>query len=192
MRYLKATAQGKDCKGSADTVILQFYQHHSDCPDELMHEVIAVVTGADGAHVELRLGDVAPDALDMDKHQLETFALGFLKLNWFNTANHRQRTLNLYADHFGKTGRPNALKLDFHESTVTGGKASLVYTAAAYDADSDGVLESFTNGDIDRNGVADHADKELIRALCTAFLKLAWFDLHACRAWSKQEEPCVI
>ncbi|MBF6027475.1 hypothetical protein ICY20_07000 [Pseudomonas sp. P115] len=192
MRYLKASAQGKDCKGSADTVILQFYQHHSDCPDELMYEVIGVVTGTDGAFVELQLGDVAPEALDMDKHQIEALATSFLKLNWFNAANHRQRTLTLYADHFGKTGRPNALKLDFHESTVAGGKASLVYTAAGYDGDSDGVLESFTNGDVDRNGVADNADKELIRSLCTAFLKLAWFDLNTCRSWSRQEVPCVI
>lgn len=192
MRYLKASAQGKDCKGPADTVILQFYQHHSDCPDELMYEVIGVFTGTDDKLVELRLGDVAPDALDMDKHQLETFATVFLKLNWFNAANHRQRALTLYADYFGKTGQPNALKLDFHESMVAGGKSSLVYTAAAYDADSDGVLESFTNSDVDRNGVADNADKELIRTLCTAFLKLGWFDLQACRARSKQERPCVI
>lgn len=33
MRYLKATAQSKDCKVPADTVILQFYQHHGDCPE---------------------------------------------------------------------------------------------------------------------------------------------------------------
>ncbi|ROM54852.1 hypothetical protein BK649_08285 [Pseudomonas canadensis] len=192
MRYLKAYAQAKDCKGPADTVILQFYQHHSDCPDELVYEVIAVVADTGDKLIELRLGDIAPGALDMDKHQLEMFAIGVLKLNWFNAANHRQRTLTLYADYFGKTGRPNALKLDFYEPMVAGGKASLVYTAAAYDANSDGVLESFTNSDVDRNGVADNADKELIRTLCTVFLKWAWFDLQACRSWSKQEGPCVI
>lgn len=28
----------------------------------------------------------------------------------------------------------------------------------------------------DRNGVADKADKELIRSLCKAFLTLAWYE----------------
>lgn len=176
MRYLKATAQGKDCRGHADTVILQFYQHHAGCPDEMTYEVVGVDATADGKVDDLRSGHADPEALDLDKHQLEAFAASFLKLNWFNAGSHLQRTLTLYVDHFGKTGRPNAVKLDFHEHAKAGGKASLVYKAAAYDGDSDGVLESFTNSDVDRNGVADKADKELIRSLCTAFLALAWYE----------------
>lgn len=176
MRYLKATAQGKECKGPADTVILQFYQHHTGCPDEVTYEVIGVDKTADGKVDDLRLGPVDPNALDLDKRQLEVFANTFLKLNWVNAGSHLQRTLTLYVDHFGKTGKPNAVKLDFHESMGAGGKASLVYKAAAYDGDSDGVLESFTNSDVDRNGVADKADKELIRSLCKAFLALAWYE----------------
>lgn len=176
MRYLKATAQSKDCKGPADTVILQFYQHHADCPDEMTHEFIGVGTTADGKIDDLRLGAVEAEALDLDKRQLEAFANSFLKLNWFNAGSHRQRALTFYVDHYARSGQPNAVKLDFHESKAAGGKASLVYKAAAYDGDSDGVLESFTNSDVDGNGVADKADKELIRSLCTAFLALAWHE----------------
>lgn len=181
MRYLKATAHGKGCHGPADTVILQFYQHHADCPDEMIHEFIGVDTTGKGEVDFLRLADPKPDAhpeaLDVDKRQLEAFANSFFKLNWFNSKGHSQRALTLYVDHFSKTQRPNAVKLDFYESIAPRGRASLIYKAAAYDGDGDGMLESFTSSDVDRNGVADQADKELIRSLCTAFLALAWYEV---------------
>ncbi|WP_254865873.1 hypothetical protein [Pseudomonas fluorescens] len=129
----------------------------------MTHEFIGVDTNADGKIDDLRPGAVEPAALDLDKRQLEVFANSFLKLNWFNAGGHCQRALTFYVDHYAKSGRPNAVKLDFHES-------------AAQDGDSDGVLESFTNTDVDRNGVADKADRELIRSLCTAFLALAWYE----------------
>ncbi|MBD8089471.1 hypothetical protein IFT48_05705 [Pseudomonas fluorescens] len=181
MRYLKTIAQSKSCHGPADTVVLQFYQHHADCPDEMIYEFIGVDTTADGEVNFLQLGDLNPhahlEALDLDIRKLGAFANSCLKLNWFNAEGQSQRSLVLYVDHFGKTKRPNAVKLDFFEISASGGKTSLIYTAAAYDGDSDGVLESFTNSDIDRSGVANKADKELTRSLCTAFLALAWYEV---------------
>ena len=172
MRYLKATAQDISGNGRADTVILHFYQKHPDGPDELMDEMLAVDVSGNG---EIDLQWTQDGSSTLDKHQLKTFAEAVLKLGWFNQRSHWQRTLTMYVDHFGKTGMPNAIKLDFHERTTSGCKSSLVYQAAAYDGDSDGVLESFTNSDIDRNGIANTADKELIRSLCTAFLAFGWF-----------------
>ncbi|WP_371262191.1 hypothetical protein [Pseudomonas sp. CHM02] len=179
MRYLKVTAQDMSGNGQADTVILHFYQQRAGCPDELVHEIFAVDMSADG-NVDLQWADdlnpvTRPRMLE--KHQVDTFADSFLKLNWFNKRSHWQRTLTLYVEHFGKTGRPNAIKLDFHERTASEFKGSLVYKAAAYDGDSDGVLESFTNSDVDRNGIADNADKALIRTLCTTFLAFEWYAL---------------
>lgn len=177
MRYLKAAAQDICGNGQADTVILQFYQQQAGCPDELIHEVVALdMTGDRKIDVQWAVKD-QPDALDLDKRILMAFADSFLSLNWFNPAGRSQRRLNLYVDHLGKTGRPNAVKLDFHEQTALGCKASLIYKAAAYDGDGDGVLESFTNSDVDRNAVADKADKELIRSLCTTFLTFAWYEV---------------
>lgn len=172
MRYLKATAQDLCGNGRADTVILHFYQQHPDGPDELVHEIVGLDMTADGQVDVQWAGEQASHALDLDKHALAAFADSFLKLNWFNPAGRWHRALTVYVDHFGRTGQPNAIKLDFHAHA---GACSLLYKAAAYDGDSDGVLESFTNSDVDRNGVADKADKELIRALCTSFLSLAWY-----------------
>ncbi|MDR9874592.1 hypothetical protein RJC98_05345 [Pseudomonas allii] len=177
MRYLKATARDMCGNGQPDTVILHFYQHQAGCPDVLMHEMIALDMTADSKVDVQWAGHNEPDTLDLDKRTLAAFANSFLALNWFNPACHLRRSLTLYVDHLGKTGRPNAVKLEFHERTAKGHVTSLMFKAASYDGDSDGVLESFTNSDIDRDGVADKADKELIRSICTAFLALNWHDL---------------
>jgi hypothetical protein len=178
MRYLKAVAQDMSGNGHADTVILHFYQQHPGCPDELIHEIFAVDMSADG-RVDLQWAeDLSPGNRPrmLDKHQVDVFADSFLKLNWFNKRSHWQRTLTLYVDHFAKAGTPNAIKLDFHERIADACKGSLIYKAAAYDGDGDGVLESFTNSDIDHDGVANNADKELIRSLCKSFLAFEWFE----------------
>ena len=52
----------------------------------------------------------------------------------------------------------------------------LVYRAAGYDADGNGVLESFSANDVDRNGVADKDDKALIRSMCNHYLAFKWYD----------------
>ncbi|MBV4453252.1 MULTISPECIES: hypothetical protein [Pseudomonas] len=177
MRYLKATAQDLCGNGHADTVILHFYQQQPDGPDELIHETVGLDMTVDGK-VDVQLaGERRSGAPELDKHLLASFADSFLKLNWFNPARQWQRTLIMYVDHFGKQGLPNAIKLDFHEPAAPGGNTPLIYKVAAYDGDSDGVLESFTNSDVDRNGVADTADKELVRSLCTTFLALSWHEV---------------
>jgi hypothetical protein len=171
MYYLKAIAQDLLGNGQADTVILHFYRQRVGRPDELIHDIVGqnMVAGARWG------GRSQPDALDLDKRRIATFADSFLRLDWCNPSSHWRRTLVMYVDHFGKTGRPNAVKLDFRESTASAGDASLVCEAAAYDVDSDGVFETFTNSDVDRNGVADKVDKELIRALGASFLGLKWY-----------------
>lgn len=177
MRYLKVTAQDMSGNGRADTVILHFYKQQAGCPDELIHEIFAVDMSADG-RVDLQWADdlnPVTRPCRLEKQRVDTFADCFLKLNWFNRRSHWQRTLTLYVDHYAKTGTPNAVKLEFQERTAPQCKGSLIYKAAAYDGDGDGVLESFTNSDIDRDGIADKADKELIRTLCTTFLGFEWY-----------------
>lgn len=171
MRYLKAIAQDLHGNGHANTVILHFYQQRVGRPDELIHDIV----GSDMTSCARWTGRSQHDALDLNKSRIASFADSFLRLNWFNPASHWRRTLVVYVDHFGKKGRPNSVKFDFRESTTSGGQASLVCNAAAYDGDSDGVLETFTNSDVDRNGVADNVDKELIRSLGTTFLGLTWY-----------------
>lgn len=184
-RYLKVTAQDMSGNGRADTVILHFYQQVAGCPDELVHEIFAVDMSAD-RKVDLQWAeDLNPASRPrmLEKHRVDTFADSFLKLNWFNKRSHWQRTLTMYVDRFGKTGGPDAIKLDFHERTAAQGKGSLVYAIAAYDDNADGVLELLSRCGVDCNGIADSADPELIRTLCATFLAFEW---HA------SEEQCAI
>ncbi|WP_256578711.1 hypothetical protein [Pseudomonas sp. NS1(2017)] len=175
-RYLKVTAQDMSGNGRADTVILHFYQQVAGCPDELVHEIFAVDMSAD-RKVDLQWAeDLNPDSRPrmLEKHRVDTFADSFLKLNWFNKRSHWQRTLTMYVDRFGKTGGPDAIKLDFHERTAAQSKGSLVYAIAAYDDNSDGVLELLSKSGVDCNGIADSADPALIRTLCATFLAFEW------------------
>lgn len=179
MRYLKVAAQDRGRNGKADTVVLNFFRQQPNVPDVMVHEAIAVDVSADKLVDVVCSGDINRDGENdvMDKHQLDVFADAFLQLNWFNVGNRWQRTLVIYVEHFSKRAVPNAVRMEFHEHTGLPCKDSLVYRAAAYDGDGNGVLESFTNSDVDHNGVANNADKELIRQLCTTFLAFNWYEV---------------
>ncbi|ARB28238.1 hypothetical protein HX787_03220 [Pseudomonas tolaasii] len=177
MRYLKVAAQDRGRNGKADTVVLNFFRQLPGGPEELSHEAIAVDISADRVVDVLCSGDINRDGENdvLDKRLLDVFADAFLQLNWFNTGNRWQRTMVIRVEHFAKSGAPNAVRMEFHEHARVPCQDSLVYQAAAYDADGNGVLESFTNSDVDFDGVAGKADKALIRRLCTTFLDFNWY-----------------
>lgn len=180
MRYLKATAQDRSGNGKADTVIVHFYESRAGEPDALRHEALAVDMDGDSVIDVQCAGDINRDGQSTlaDKQLLKAFANAFLKIGWFNLANSSQRTLTLYVDHYDKQGKPNAIKLQLHDVQDGTRKESMRCSAAAYDADGNGVLETFTNSDIDGNGIADKVDKEWIRALGTTFLAMKWYEAH--------------
>ena len=176
MRYLKATAQDRSGNGKADMVVLQIFEQAPNEPDELIHEAVAIDITADGVADILLPGDLNRDGFKSaeDKSLLKDFTDTYLKLNWFNCGETWRRYMTIRRVPNVKSGAPNAIKLSFYECCTSRGKRTLVYTASGYDGDSDGVLESFTNSDLDRDGVADHSDKAAIKALCNVFLALDW------------------
>lgn len=178
MRYLKATAQDRSGNGRADTVLLHFYERPTYGADELIHEAVALDMNADGV-VDFQFpGAIRPSgcAHAIDTLQLKTFANAFLKLNWFNRGESLQRVLVVLVAHYNKKGPPNAVELGFFDRCSPTRTSTATYLAADYDGDGDGVLESFTNSDVDKNGVADKADKELLRTLCNSFLAFEWYE----------------
>ncbi|MFL1547692.1 MULTISPECIES: hypothetical protein [Pseudomonas] len=174
MRYLKATAQDRSGNGKADMVVLQIFEQAPNEPDEMIHEAVAIDITADGAADILLPGDINRDGCKSaeDKTLLKRFTDTYLTLNWFNCGDTWARYMTIRVMHTAKNGAPNAIQLSFYECSASRGKRTLVYTASGYDGDSDGVLESFTNSDVDRNGIADHSDKAAIKALCNVFLAL--------------------
>ncbi|MBK3479183.1 hypothetical protein JJD66_24175 [Pseudomonas sp. MF6751] len=178
MRYLKATAQDRSGNGRADTVLLHFYERPACGADELIHEAFALDIDADGVVDFQSPGDSAPAgrAQFIDALQLKTFANAFLKLNWFNRGQSVQRALVVLVAHYNKKGPPNAVELGFFDQSSQPRRSTATYLAAGYDGDGDGVLESFTNSDVDKNGVADKADKALLRTLCNSFLAFEWYE----------------
>ena len=177
MRYLKIAAQDRSGNGRADTVFLHFYERGTEGIDELVHEAFAVDMNGD-ANIDLQTPvdiDVDGKSTVIESHLLKSFADTFLKLNWFNKGDSWKRTLVIFAIHEYEKRPPNGVQLNFLDRCSTVRKPTLVYKASAYDGYGNGVLEWFTTIDVDRNGVTDQADKELIRSLCSSFLAFKWF-----------------
>ncbi|AMB84110.1 hypothetical protein AWM79_01830 [Pseudomonas agarici] len=177
MRYLKAIAQDLGQTGKANTVLLKFYKDMLCHPDQQLGIAVAVDQTGD-ARVDFAMaGDIDQDGRFSlrDQHLFRAFADVFLQLNWFNRGGNEQRYLKVFAENYHNDGSPNVVQLEFYKDCAASGEQTLVYRAAGYDGDNDGVFESFTNGDIDGNGIANKADKELIRALIKSFLAFeAW------------------
>ena len=178
MRYLKATAQDRSGNGIADTILLHFYERSSNQPDDLVHEAVAVDMNADGVMDFQFAGDINGDGSSniADKLLLKAFAGTFLKLHWFNKGESSQRVLVLMVAHYTPKGLPNAVELGFFDRLSPVRKPTLIFQAAGYDGDGNGVLESFTRTDVNKDGIANNADKELIRSMCNSFLAFKWYD----------------
>ncbi|WP_232790552.1 MULTISPECIES: hypothetical protein [Pseudomonas] len=178
MRYLKATAQDRGGNGLADTVILHFYESSPNGIDQLCHEAVAVDMNADKAVDFQFAGDINFDGQSnvIDSYLLKAFANTFLQLHWFNRGESRQRTLVIAAIQDDQESPPSGVQLNFLDRRSPVRKATLAYQAAGYDADGNGVLESFSRTDMDRNGVIDRADKALVSSMCRNFLAFKWYD----------------
>lgn len=177
MRYLKVTAQDRSGNSRADTVFLHFYERGVGGFDELVHEAFAVDMNGD-ANVDLQTVvdiDVDGQSTVIDSHSIKAFVNTFLKLNWFNSGESWKRTLLVVAVHEYEKRPPNGVQLNFLDRRSSVRKPTLAYQASAFDGYGNGVLEWFTHTDVDKNGVVDQADKELIRALCSSFLAFKWY-----------------
>lgn len=174
MRYLNVVAQDRSGNGRADTVLLQFH----DDSTNLVFEAFAVDLTADGSIEFSYSGDINSDGKRnlQDEIQLAEFAEAFLQLNWFNSGRDRERCLKVEAKNYHGDGSPNVVNFQFTEDDGSPSTPVRIKTAAAYDGDNNDKLDSFTNSDINGDGVANTADKQLMRKLAEAYLAFCWFD----------------
>ncbi|WCM51717.1 hypothetical protein OH720_01505 [Pseudomonas sp. WJP1] len=174
MRYLKVTAQDRSGNGKADAVLLHFH----DGPANLVREAFAVDMSADGRIEFGFAGDINSDGKQnfQDQLLLTAFAEVFLQLNWFNAGNNWERYLKIAAMDHHKDGSPNIVTLQFSEDDGTLCTPIRIQRATAYDRDNDGGLHSFTNVDVNRDGVSNKADNVLLRKVAEAFIAFRWFD----------------
>ena len=173
MLYLKVTAQDRSGNGKADTVLLHFH----DGPGKLTHEAVALDISGNGSMDFGFAGDINHDGKQTftDQTLLTTFAEAFLQLNWFNTGDNWERYLNIQAHNYHQDGTPNVVTLQFSEDDGTPCCPIRIKSAAAYDGDNDGYFDSFTNSDVNMDGVANKADKALLRKIVLSFLPFKWF-----------------
>ena len=90
-----------------------------------------------------------------------------------------RRILTLSVEQFGSDGKPSSVRLEFTEQLGLNGRTVTTYKAAAYDSDGDHVLDTFSDIDVDKNGIADEVDRSLIDELSRGFLKFNWYQAPA-------------
>jgi len=173
MHYLKVTAQDRSGNGKADAVLLHFHNGST----QLVHEAFAVDMSANGSIEFGFAGDINGDGEQNlhDQLLLTTFAEVFLQLGWFNAGDNWERCLKIGATDYHGDGSPNVVTLEFSEDEGSPCSSIRIRTAAAYDGDNDGILESFTNSDVNADGIANKADKLLLRKIAEAYLAFHWF-----------------
>lgn len=173
MRYLKVTAQDRSGNGKADAVLLHFHNG----PDNLVSEAFAVDLSDDGCIDFACACDIDVDGEQnlQGRQLLSTFAEAYLQLGWFNSGNSRERYLKIEARNYHADSTPNVVNLQFTQDDGTQNRPVLIKLASAYDGDNDGHLDSFTNSDINADGIANNADKLLLRKIAEAFLAFRWF-----------------
>jgi hypothetical protein len=174
MRYLKVTALDRSGNGKADAVQLHFHNGSAN----LVHEAFALDMSADGCIEFGFAGDINSDGLQnfQDQLLLTAFAEVFLQLNWFNAGDNWERYLKIGATDHHQDGTPNVVTLQFSEDDGELSKPIKIRRAAAYDGDNDGSLDSFTNSDVNGDGIANKADKAVLRKIAETFLAFRWFD----------------
>ena len=181
MRYLTVVGQDRSGNDKIDTVNLYFYQKQGSAPDQLIHHALAVDLTGD-AKVDVQCaGDIDFDGNPsvQDRFMLKQFADDFLKLKWLNQHALMRRILTLSVEHFGSDGTPSSVRLEFTEQLGLNGRTVTTYKAAAYDSDGDHVLDTFSDIDVDKNGIADEVDRSLIDELSRGFLKFNWYQAPA-------------
>jgi len=173
MRYLKVAAQDLSGNGKADTVLLQFHDDQTN----LVFQAFAIDLTADGSIEFSYAGDINGDGKQnlQDQKLLTVFAEAFLQLNWFNAGDSVTRYVKIEARDYHGDGSPNIVNLHFSEDDGTLRGPIGIRTASAYDGDNDGNLDSFTNSDVNNDGIANTADKLLLRKISEAFLPFCWF-----------------
>lgn len=175
MRFLEVTAQDRLRNGKADTVVLHFLeQPEIGGAATLRSTAFALDINGDGK-VDFKIGDVTGDVREntVDERLLENFANAYLQLNWSNIGATWKRYMKVYAEDFHADGTPDTVRLHLHE----GGPAvarTLVSWHVAYDLDNDNKLDGNIHQDINKDGVIDAVDSQLVQSLAEHFLKFRW------------------
>ena len=176
MRYLKVIAQDRNGDGRADLVMLEFYQAPGpNMKSVVVNEAVAVDFDADGK-VDYKRGDVNHNGKEnsIDQRLLEIFANSYLKMNWFNDGEIRDRYMKVFAEDVHSDGTPNVVKLHLHHAEGGVEPASLMSWHSVFDGNNDGVLESVANGDANHDGVIEQIDGVIVQSLANVFLMFRW------------------
>ena len=182
MRYLKITAQDDYDNDVIDAVYLEFFDGINPKP---VAEALVMNT-SEQDHGKLKW--VLADDIDgnsvcnkVDGDLARALARQFLKLKWWKVAPPFDRYLEIYSEDLDLDGKPDLVRLRFHQGEGTPTDATLVKAAACVFPNdyADGNVTLHVN----TNPTDDARNAALVVDLCRDFLKCDWSN-------SRPTTPC--
>lgn len=184
MRYLKIAAQDDYDNDVIDAVYLEFFDGMN--PKAVAEALVMNTPEQDHASLKWVLADDIDGngvCNKVDGDLARALARQFLKLKWWKVAPPFDRYLEIYSEDLDLDGKPDLVRLRFHQGEGVPTDATLVNAAACvFLNEPDGqyvILNERVNADlgVDASGAA------LVVDLCRDFLKCDWSN-------SRPTTPC--
>lgn len=178
MRYLKITAQDDYDNDVIDAVYLEFFDGVN--PKAVAEALVMNTSEQDHGNLKWVLADdISGDGVcsKVDGDLARALAKGFLNFKWWKIDRPFNRYLEIFAEDLDLDGKPDLVRLRFHEGEEAPTDETLVGAAACV----------FLNDSADRYVTLNKDVKEdtnRVMDLCRDFLKCDWSNVRAQRPCS--------
>lgn len=176
MRYLKIYAHNLYPDKWPDVVYLEFYDD-IPAPGTLIKKATAFEISLDGKLDWVIADDMNGDGVEdkQDDDLAIELAQIFLKFNWYSLVEPFDKYLKAFVEDYDADGKPDTVRLHFHQGDGEPRDETLAYTAALY-KNGDGSGEGTTiNHDVNNDTKNDAVDSALVKEFSEYFLKFSWY-----------------
>lgn len=179
MRYLKITAQDDYDNDVIDAVYLEFFDGVR--PKAVAEALVMNVPEEDCGSLKWVLADDINGSgvsNKVDGNLARALARQFLKFKWWNVDRPFNRYLEVIAEDLDLDGRPDLVRLRFHDGEGVPTDKTLVDAAACVFLNDAAGRYVTLNEDVNGDSSIDPRDATLVVDFCRDFLKCAWSNVY--------------
>lgn len=180
MRYLKITAQDDYDNDVIDAVYLEFYDGVN--PKAVAEALVMNTAEQDRGSLKWVLADDingsgVNDKVDGDLAR--SLARRFLQFKWWKVDRPFDRYLEIYTEDLDLDGKPDLVRLRFHQGEGAPSDETLVRAAACVFLNDVAGRYVAINEDVNGDSTVNARDSALVVDLCRDFLKCGWNNVRA-------------
>ena len=180
MRYLKITAQDDYDNDVIDAVYLEFFDGVS--PEAVAQALVMNTPEQDHGSLKWVLADDIDGngfSNSVDGNLARALARRFLKFKWWSIDRPFKRYLEVLAEDLDLDGRPDLVRMRFHEGQGAPTDETLVDAAACVFLNDRAGRYVTLNEDVNRDLDVNEKDATLVVDFCRDFLKCGWNNVRA-------------